>query len=167
MALSDIATPFGLYLFLAAAVPIAIWVAWSDMARMKIPNRAVVVLFLAYAALGPFALPLDSYLWGYANLGIVLAIGFLLNMAGVFGAGDAKFCAAAAPFVALADLPTVAVLLAALLIAAFAVHRGARSIPAIRRLVPEWESWRRADFPMGLALGPALAGYLALATFSA
>ena len=166
MALTDIASPLGLILFLAAAVPIAIWVAWSDMARMKIPNKAVIALFAVYVVLGPLALPLDAYLWGYANLAVVLAVGFVLNMAGVFGAGDAKFCAAAAPFVAVADLPVVVVLLAALLLAAFAVHRGARALPPVRRMVPHWESWARSDFPMGLALGPTLAGYLLMATLA-
>ena len=28
--------------FLPFVLPIALWVAWSDMARMKIPNKAVL-----------------------------------------------------------------------------------------------------------------------------
>ena len=163
MTLSETATPLGLVLMLAAVLPICAWVAWSDMARMKIPNRAVMALAGAYTVLGPIALPLDAYLWGFAQMVIVLVAGFLMNMTGMLGAGDAKFAAAAAPFVALPDLPFVAALLAAISAAAFAVHRSARRVSAVREMVPDWESWHRRDFPFGLALGPALAGYLLVA----
>lgn len=147
--------------FLPFATPIALWVAWSDMARMKIPNKAVVALVAVYAVIGLIALPLEDYLWRYAHLGVVLAVGFLANMARLLGAGDAKFAAAMAPFIALPDAVTFIYLFAATLIAGFAVHRLARVTPAIRRLAPGWESWTRKDFPMGLCLGSALVIYLA------
>ena len=53
------------------------------------------------------------------------------------------------------------------LIAAFIVHRVAKRIPAVRRATPDWQSWERRDFPMGLALGTGLAIYLALSAFAA
>ena len=40
---------------------------------------------------------------------------------------------------------------------------GRAYLPAVRRAVPDWESWTAEKFPMGLALGPGLALYLALA----
>ncbi|SES13583.1 prepilin peptidase CpaA [Tranquillimonas rosea] len=148
--------------FLPFAAPICLWVAWSDMKFMKIPNRAVIALVAVFFVVGPFALPLSAWAWQWANLAVVLVLGFLLNTAGAMGAGDAKFAAAAAPFVMLGDIVIVAYLLAATILAAFATHRGARAMPAVRRAVPDWESWTRRDFPMGLALGGTLLLYLLL-----
>ncbi len=149
--------------FLPAALPVAFWVAWSDMRSMRIPNAAVLTLLAAYALIGLVALPLGVWAWGWVHVAVVLVLGFLLNLAGLVGAGDAKFAAAMAPFVALADAAAFAALFAAVLLAAFATHRGVRAIPALRRLAPDWASWQRRDFPMGLALGGALALYLGLA----
>lgn len=151
--------------FLPVAVPVALWVAWSDMARMKIPNKAVLTLLAGFALLGLFALPLEAWAWRWVHGLVVLAIGFVMNAAGLLGAGDAKFAAAMAPFIALPDAVPFAYLFAATLIAAFVLHRLVRALPALRRPVAGWESWERRDFPMGLALGPSLAFYLALGLF--
>ena len=67
-----------------------------------------------------------------------------------------------APFVALDDAATMFYLFAAILLAAFATHRLFRRVETIRRLTPDWQSWARRDFPMGLALGGTLAFYLLL-----
>jgi prepilin peptidase CpaA len=89
-------------------------------------------------------------------------LGILFNAAGVMGAGDAKFIAAAAPYIALGDLRFLAALFTATVLAAFVTHRLAKHTP-LRRLAPEWESWtRHRDFPMGLALGGTLSLYLLL-----
>ena len=146
--------------FLPFALPICIWVAWSDMKFMKIPNTAVVALAVVFLVVGLVALPFHEYSFRLLHLVVILAIGFVLNMMGSVGAGDAKFAAAAAPFFALGDLRMVLYLFAAVLLAAVATHRLARKIPAIRRLTPDWASWERKDFPMGLALGGTLAFYL-------
>jgi prepilin peptidase CpaA len=148
--------------FAPFAVPIGIWVAWNDMAFMKIPNKAVMALFIVFAVVGLVALPFTDYLWRYAQLAAVLVIGFVLNMARAVGAGDAKFAAAMAPFVDPGDLRILLVLFTAALISAFATHRAARAVPAVRGAFPSWESWTRRDFPMGLALGATLIFYLLL-----
>ena len=149
--------------FLPVAVPIALWVAWSDMRAMRIPNLAVMALLAGYAVVGLFVLPLEVWAWGWAHFAIVLVAGFVLNIAGLIGAGDAKFAAAMAPFVAAADVLTMLPLFAAVLLAAFVTHRAARAVPAVRGLTPNWESWQRRDFPMGLALAGALVLYLGIA----
>lgn len=148
--------------FAPFAVPIGIWVAWNDMAFMKIPNKAVIALFAVFVVVGLLALPFESYVWRYAQLAGVLALGFVLNIARAVGAGDAKFAAAMAPFVDPGDVRVVLVLFAAVLIAAFVTHRAARAVPAVRTAFPAWESWSRKDFPMGLALGGTLIFYLLL-----
>ena len=146
--------------FLPFATPIAIWVAWSDMARMKIPNKAVLALVAVFAVVGMIALPLPDYGWRWVHLVVVLALGFIANAAGLLGAGDAKFAAAMTPFVLREDIVLFAYLFAAVLLAGFATHRLACRVPAIRARTPGWESWERKDFPMGLCLGGALVFYL-------
>jgi len=144
------------------ATPIALWAMWSDLARMRIPNKAVLALTAVFAIVGLLALPLDEYLWRWSHLAVVLAIGFVISTAGLVGAGDAKFAAAMAPFVARPDLGLFLPLFAAILIAAFATHRLVRATPALRGLSPGWVSWESHQFPMGLALGGALIAYLVL-----
>ncbi|TMV85866.1 hypothetical protein FGG78_20380 [Thioclava sp. BHET1] len=149
--------------FLPFAILIGLWVAWNDMKFMKIPNAAVVALALVYLIVGPFVLPWKTYLWQLSHLPIVLVVGFLANLVGSIGAGDAKFAAAMAPFVATPDLRVVLLLTSSILLAAFVSHRGLGRIPAFRRAASDWASWERRDFPMGLALGGILIFYLGLA----
>ncbi len=146
--------------FLPFITPIALWVAWSDMARMKIPNKAVGALLLVFMLVGLVALPFDIWKWRLVHFLVVLGIGFVVSSLGLVGAGDAKFAAAMAPFVALEDLAFFFYLMAATLLAAFVIHRALRRMGAVRRTFPDWESWEHRDFPMGLALGPALVFYL-------
>lgn len=146
--------------FLPFVVPIALWVAWSDMKFMKIPNQSVLALALVFAFVGLVALPFTEYLWRWSHLAVVLAAGFIANALRLVGAGDAKFAAAMAPFFARADMPFVLPLFAAILLGAFAAHRGLRLVPAFRNAAPDWQSWTRADFPMGLALSGTLLFYL-------
>ena len=148
--------------FLPFVLPICFYVCYTDMATMRIRNHAVVALFAVFALIGPLVLPTDIYLWRYAHLAVVLAAGLALNAAGALGAGDAKFAAAAAPFIHLADLRLMLPLFAGVLLAAVTAHRLVRASP-LRRLAPDWDSWQTgARFPMGLALGGALALYLGL-----
>lgn len=161
---SDAAAALVLLPFASA---VALWVMWSDMKFMRIPNKAVLALVVVFLVVGPFVLPFETWLWRWLHLGVVLVVGFVLSSARLVGAGDAKFAAAMAPFIDLADIGMFAYLFAAVLMASFFTHRGARHIPAVRRATPDWESWeRRKDFPMGLALGGVLILYLVLVAAS-
>ena len=151
--------------FLPFAVVIGIWVAWSDMRSMKIPNYAVLALGAVYLVTGPFVLPLMTYLSGWALCAIVLAAGFVLNAGGALGAGDAKFAAAMAPYFVRSDLRFDLGLYAACLLGAFAAHRLLRAVPAFRRAAPDWASWTHPRFPMGLALSGMLIFYLGTAVW--
>lgn len=149
--------------FLPFVVPLCLYVAYTDLAYMKITNKTVLLLGAVYVILGPFVLPsFESYLWSFAHFAVVLVAGIILNAAGGMGAGDAKFLAFAAPYIALGDLPLLMMVLAAILLAAVVTHRGIRAT-ALRNLAPNWASWEQGKrFPMGLALGPTLALYLCL-----
>lgn len=149
--------------FLPFVLPVCLWVAWSDLRAMKIPNSAVLSLVVIYLVIGLVALPLPDYGWRLTHLAVLLAAGIMANAAGLMGAGDAKFIAAAAPFVALGDAMLLALLFVVVLLASFAAHRIARAT-ALRRLAPDWASWKAGrKFPMGFALAPTLVLYLALA----
>lgn len=150
--------------FTLFSAPVAAWVVLSDLRSMKIPNKAVIAQLLIYALVGAAILPLGVWGWGWVHFAVVLVFGFLLSLTGGFGAGDAKYAAAMAPFVALGDLQLFLLLMAVVTIAAFIAHRLLRSVPALRAATPHWISWERRDFPLGLALGPALIIYLCFAS---
>lgn len=129
---------------------------------MKITNNANLALAGVFVVIGFFALPFDVYTWRLLSLVIVLIVGVILNAVGVMGAGDSKFIAAAAPYIALGDLRLLMWLFTATLLASFVTHRTAKYTP-LRKLAPSWTSWDQGKkFPMGLALGSTLAIYLVL-----
>ena len=157
--------PVAARLFLPFAALIGLYVSWTDLRGMRIPNASVILLALVFVILGPFVLPLDTYGMRLLHLVVMLLAGMAATAARMMGAGDAKFIAAAAPFFALSDISAVMMLLAACMLAAFATHRAAKHSP-LRRLAPDWESWDRGrEFPMGTALSTTLTIYLALAAF--
>lgn len=148
--------------FLPFVVPICLYVMYTDLSRMKITNRANLALAAVFVAVGLIVLPFDEYLWRLAGMVIVLFVGIILNAAGVMGAGDSKFIAAAAPFVALGDLVLLTFIFIASLLAAVVTHRTIK-MTRLRNLAPDWTSWEQGKkFPMGLALGPTLIIYLVL-----
>ncbi len=145
--------------------PICVWVAWSDMAAMKIPNKAVIATALVWVIVGAVLviakqMGWQTWAWGFALMGIVMLAGFIANAAGVMGAGDAKFGAVMAPFFVGADPGLVMALLAACLLGAFAAHRLVRLIGPLRAATAGWASWTDKKFPMGLTLAGMLVFYL-------
>ncbi len=149
-------------ILLPFTLAIGIWVAWSDMKFMKIPNKAVMALLAVWLILGLILVPWQVWAWALALGAVMLVLGFLASAVGFVGAGDAKFVAAMAPFFVQGDLRMILALSAAVLLAAFTAHRAGRMLPALRAAAPDWESWARADFPMGLALSGILNIYLIL-----
>lgn len=148
--------------FLPFVLPICLYVAFTDMAQMRITNQSVIALALVFVVGGFFLMPFTDYLWRLAALGVVLVVGIVLNTAGALGAGDAKFMAAATPFIAIGDLRLLLALLMMTLLAAVVAHKTVKYTP-LRRLAPHWQSWEQGKkFPMGLALGPCLGIYLLL-----
>ena len=155
--------------FLPFVLPICLWVALSDLRAMRIPNVAVLALagvFLVIGLVLVFGLgvwTIETYLWRLAALAVVLLIGFVITSLGLVGAGDAKFAAAMAPFVAPGDGLFFLMLFALVLIGSWITHRVAGRVPAVRRATAGWTSWDQGKlFPMGVALAGALAVYLVL-----
>ncbi len=157
-------TPTAALIFLALVLPITIWAAVSDLKRMKIPNKAVLTMAAIWPLVGWMLVPFDAWLWGFALMAIVLVLGYIAYATGTFGAGDAKYAAAMAPFFVGADYGWVMLLVASCLIGALITHRIMRAIPAIRRMTPDWESWtQRRYFPLGFALSGIVVFYLVAA----
>lgn len=151
-----------LFLF---TLPICLWICWSDLKTMKIPNRANMAIAGVFLIVGFLVLPTEVWAWRWLNLPAILLVGFVLNAIANVGAGDAKFAAAAAPFFVPQHAFLVLPLFCAFLLGAFATHRILRAIPAVRAATPDWVSWKRKDFPMGLALTGTLVAYLAWRAF--
>lgn len=146
--------------FLPVVTPIVIYIAWSDMRSMKIPNKSVLALVIAFALVGPFAFGLEQYLWQWLNLPVALAFCMALWALRVMGGGDAKMIAAMAPFFVVPDLLLVTQIFAASLLAALAVHSLFR-FTRLKNFAPDWKSWSAGRyFPKGLPLGMTLVFYL-------
>lgn len=151
-------------ILLALVLPISVWASVSDLKRMKIPNKAVLTMAAIWPLIGWMLVPFDAWLWGFALMAIVLVLGYLAYTTGTFGAGDAKYAAAMAPFFVGADYAWLMLLIASCLIGALITHRIMRGIPAIRRMTPDWESWtQRRYFPLGFALSGIVVFYLVAA----
>lgn len=157
------ATPAEGLVFLVLTAPICLWIAFTDMKTMRIPNVAVAAMVILFLIAAPFVLALDALAWRLVQLAFVLAVGFGLNLTGLVGAGDAKFAAAMALYVAPPDASRVLFLFVLMMAAALLTHRLFARMGVVRRIASDWQSWtRRRDFPMGFALGGTQIAYLAL-----
>jgi prepilin peptidase CpaA len=152
----DLISPIWL---LIPILPIALWVSWSDMKSMKIPNNAVIAMAAVWVLLGWLTVTWAAWAWGFALLAIVLVIGFLMSTFRMLGAGDAKFAAAMAPFFTGADTILVLIIVSSCLFGAVILHRILRAIPAVRAATPDWISWTHHKFPAGLALAAMVVIY--------
>ncbi len=76
-------------LLLAAALPLCLRVALSDLRAMKIRNRAVLCLLGTFVVLAPLVLPLPVVGARLAQGAVLLVPGFGLAAAGAMGAGAA------------------------------------------------------------------------------
>jgi len=109
--------------FLIFVAPLCLYVAWNDLRAMKIPTWSTDALALVFVVVGVFVMPFSDYMWRYAHFGVVLVVAMLLNALGTMGAGDSKFLASAAPFIAMQDVGLVFLLLGLGMLSGFAIHR--------------------------------------------
>jgi prepilin peptidase CpaA len=153
--------PTDAMILMVPALPIAIWAAYSDMKRMKIPNTSVIAMAAIWPLIGWYLVPMSAWLWGFALMGIIFVAGFLLYLTGTFGAGDAKYAAAMAGMFVGGKIAEILILLVLCMIGSLLVHRLLRSISFVRNATQDWVSWtQRRYFPFGLALSAILIIYL-------
>ncbi|WP_281824039.1 prepilin peptidase [Jannaschia rubra] len=146
-------------------LPICLWVVYTDVARMKIRNEAVLTLLAVFVVAGALVMPLGEYAWRYVHFVVALTVCFGLTMTIGMGAGDSKFIAAVAPLVALGDLRAIAVIYAFWSIVLLVGMMTARRSSALRTAAPGWiwfEDDRKGYVPFGLALAPTVSTYFYL-----
>lgn len=138
---------------------IALWAAAVDALFMRIPNAVHVALLAVFAILVLPGLPWQATAARLGVGAIMFALGFGLYAAGLLGAGDVKYLAAAAPLVP----PDPTVILVWLLMVAMAglpvlaLHRLARLLPGTAR----FPSFAEAGyFPYGPAISIGLVAIL-------
>ncbi len=148
--------------FLPFVAPLCVWAIFSDLMNMKIRNQCVLAMMVVFAVVGFFVLPFDAYLWRWSHFAVILVIGFVLNMGGMFGAGDAKFAAAMAPFFHFGDYTMALYLYCLTSVGGFVLHRLIRRVPLITNATPDWHSWTSKRMPFGLSLGVMMLAYLIL-----
>ncbi len=153
-------SPYAALAFLPFAIAITIWVSWSDMKFMKIPNQASFAALAIWLVIGIVMVPLHTWAMGWV-LGLVVFVAtFILFAVRAIGAGDAKFAAAMAPMFIYADLRLLFGIYAACSLGALAAHRTLKHVPAFRAATPDWKSWTHSGFPFGTALTATLIFYL-------
>ena len=151
------------YILLLPAIPISIWVAWSDMKYMRIPNVACFALFISFLVIAPLTYDLHPYGIRIAQGFIILILGFFATSLGFVGGGDSKFAAAMAPFVALVDIYPFVFLVGLLSFISVVLHKLAGITPGIKSYIKDWDSWNaHGMFPFGVTLAASLITYLVL-----
>ena len=160
-------------LYFVITAPVLFYIIFTDLRYMRIYNGSNIVLFLLFLIPAPFFFAVPEIGWRLLAGVIAFAIGFLLNIAGRLGGGDAKFLPAATPFIATGDIPFVLVMLAFFGIVTIIVHRGLLFVPPFRAAVSDWVSWNhpkmngKPAMPYGVALALTLSVYLFLRAFIA
>ena len=136
---------------LALAVPILVWITWTDFRLMRIRNSAVLLTVAVFVLTAPLLGLQETGLRLLAGA-VVFAVGVALFAARVVGGGDVKMAGAlmllvpSGTYVLFGYVFSVALLLAILAIVSL------RAVPTLRRSGPV--SLRaRGTVPMGLAFG--------------
>lgn len=87
--------------------------AATDLLTFKIPNRISLALIAGFLVVAPLSgMSWTTFFLHVATFAAVLAVGFALFSAGLFGGGDAKLLAAAALWVGYDSMPMYAAMVA-------------------------------------------------------
>ncbi len=154
----------GALLCLMLSTPICLWVLYTDLKYMKIRNAASLLLIAIFALCGLLFLPFEVWAWRWLHMIAVFGLGLVLNHLIHFGMGDVKFSAAASLFIAPAAdaVQQMLLLFSAATLASILTHGLMRKQKSCREMAPDWVSWNRRDFPLGVPLALTLWGYLLL-----
>jgi prepilin peptidase CpaA len=138
----------------AAITPLMLYVIYSDLKTMKIPNKAVLAVFAVFLATASWGLPFDTFLWRLLAGLIAFVIGYFVYMAsgGNIGGGDVKLLAALVPFVPLDGVLFVLGVFALSSLALILFHQAVRI--GFRKRTTGWKTFDQAVYvPLGVALG--------------
>lgn len=153
-------SPIAAAALLPFALVVGLWVSWSDLKFMRIPNQASIVMVAVWIVVGILVVPLKLWAMGL-GLGLaVLVVTFIMNAGGLIGGGDAKFAAAMAPAFIHANITLLCMIYVACSLGALAAHRLLKYVPPFRAATPDWKSWTHKGFPFGTTLSATLIFYL-------
>ncbi|KAB7613466.1 hypothetical protein F9L33_12795 [Amylibacter sp. SFDW26] len=145
---------------------IGIYVCWTDMKFMRIPNNACLALLGSFLILGFLIFDLQEYGIRLAQGAVILALGFLVTSLGLVGGGDSKFAAVIAPFIALSHAFQFIFIVAIISFISLALHKLIAVTPVLRQHTEKWASWDPDGmFPFGITLAGSLIVYLFLVNF--
>jgi len=151
------------YILLLPAIPICIWVAWSDMKFMRIPNVACYALFISFLIIGPLIYDMQEYGIRIAQGIVMLIAGFFITGIGLVGGGDSKFAAAMMPYIALKMIFPFLFIIAIMSFFFIGLHKLIGITPGIKNYIKDWDSWNsKGMFPFGVTLAGSLIAYLLL-----
>lgn len=141
---------------LALMLPILGIAAYTDLTKMKIPNKLSLIGIILFAVCMPF-LPLEETGLRILTAAIVFAVMFALFAIGLFGGGDVKLLSVLMLFIPSNSLFAFAYIFSVSMLFGIAIVLLLQTFP---RLVPShWLSaQRKGHFPMGISI--ALAGVL-------
>ena len=146
---------------LIAMTPLMVYVMWSDLKSLRIPNWTVLAVLGVYLVTGLWGLPLEVFLWrlGYAAAFLVVGFAIYALAGGKVGAGDMKLIAVLIPFVSASDVLFVLFLYGVVTLVGLMIHRLIRA-----RLRGRKTGWLALDqaiyYPVGLVLGVTTLIYL-------
>lgn len=147
---------------LVAVYPLAVaWAIVTDFRHLIIPNAACAAIAVAFLPAALLAgLGWQAIAWHYGIAAALLLAGTVVFARRLVGGGDVKLLAAAATWIAPADVWTFVVLMAliggALAVVVLALARLKRTLPALARIA--WlgdGAIRTQQIPYGVAVGLA------------
>lgn len=132
--------------------------AGSDIVRRKLPNLLSLVMAIAGLTLAFMVGGWEDLGWHAAHALVAFAIGYLMFILGIFGAGDGKFYAASATFFPLTQAPSLAlaIVLSGGILAIFWI--------ILKRMIKSMKR-RKDDFaklPYGVAIAVGAVGLASL-----
>lgn len=139
---------------LALMLPVLGFAAYTDLTRMKIPNKLSLIGIAIFVVCIPF-IPLEETGMRFLSAAILFAVMFILFALGLFGGGDVKLMSVLMLFIPSNSLFAFAYIFSASMFVGILIVLILQSFPT---LVPShWLSaQRKGHFPMGISI--ALAG---------
>lgn len=133
--------------------PLLIYMGYSDLRYMRIPNRLVLAMLAAFAIMAPF-LPRDALLDRLLVATCVFGVGFVAFAFRLFGGGDVKALAALTLFVPPPALTLFGLVFSLSMAFGILAIVTVRRVPGVSR--SGWVSLRaNGHFPMGISIAAA------------
>lgn len=153
----------------AAVIPALVYVVWTDLKTMRIPNVACLVIFLAFLPTGLAGLDIETFGWRLAHTAIAFFLGYAIFSltSGAIGGGDLKLGIALVPYVPGVYLPLLAqlyIVMSVLTLLVFlGLRAGLRGRTQLAAIEASSTSFMKLPFPFALVLSSTFIAYFVTA----